>query len=122
MDNENENGGITHRHSNEQNGTEGWGARDSLRRNFRRVTKTQDEVTPLLGSGSGSSSEDGGNREAEWEGYADYVGLSFWKKPTVSLCTRYYIPQVKADHNRYIGYCPHSSSLRSQWAGYWSRS
>lgn len=85
MDSGNENNGITRQRSNGQAGTEGWGARDSLRRNFRMDKKTDDEVTPLLGSGSGSgdSSENGRAEEVEWEGYADYKGLSKWKKPTV---------------------------------------
>lgn len=87
MNSDNENNGLTRPRSNGQTGTDGWGAKDSLKRNFRMDKKSDDEVTPLLGSGSGSgsgrSSEYGRAGESEWEGYADYEGLSTWKKPTV---------------------------------------
>jgi hypothetical protein len=86
MDNGNESNDISRQRSD---GNEGWGATASLRRNFRMDKKADDEITPLLGdgsasgSGSGNNSEDSQRQEVEWEGYADYEGLTLWKKPTV---------------------------------------
>ena len=63
-----------------------WGARDSLRKSLGngQDKMTDDEITPLLGSASGSESGEG-RIEGEWEGHADFIGLSKWKKPTVGL-------------------------------------
>jgi len=81
---------------------EHWGAQDSLKRNasLRKTKGTGDdnEATPLLGngnggSGSGSGSNGGGSglvdngsaTELEWDGLADFEGLPWWRKPSVSL-------------------------------------
>ncbi len=82
MDNEND--VITSQRSNGQNGGDTWGARDSLRRNAGLDKKTDDESTPLLGSGEATESREGRIGEGEWEGYADFTGLPFWKTPSVS--------------------------------------
>lgn len=60
-----------------------WNAVGSLKRNTKRP---DDEVTPLLGNSDGSS-ENGGNGPTvpEWEGNADYEGLTWWHRPSVSV-------------------------------------
>lgn len=57
-----------------------WGAADSL----RNATRSADEITPLLDN---NTSEDDGKRsgEPEWEGFAEFEGLSWWHRPSVSL-------------------------------------
>jgi hypothetical protein len=60
-----------------------WDAVGTLKRIAKRP---DDEVTPLLGN-SGGSSDEGGNAPTipEWEGNADYEGLTWWHRPSVSL-------------------------------------
>lgn len=81
-------GGDGHPH-NEDTAQDIWGAKNSLRRHAGLDRKQGDsEVTPLLASGSGSSTsgstvrEDGG--APQWEGHADFEGLSWRHKPSVS--------------------------------------
>ena len=74
------------RNGTEQVGSDNgnWDAVGSLKRNAKRPA---DEVTPLLGNNAGSS-EDGGIEATvpeEWEGNADYDGLTWWHRPSVSL-------------------------------------
>jgi len=59
-----------------------WDAAGSLKRNAKRP---DDEVTPLLGN-SGGSSEDGSNelQEHQWEGFADFEGVTWRHRPSVS--------------------------------------
>jgi hypothetical protein len=65
---------------------ENWGAKTSLRRNAELYKDADDEVTPLLASGSGSSNTDYNDdrRSSEWEGHADFEGVKWWRKPSVS--------------------------------------
>lgn len=66
----------------------GWGASDSLRRNVGLGKSTSAEDAPLLGNGSGSGSDPNGSvTELEWEGLADFEGLPWWRKPSVSRLT-----------------------------------
>ena len=75
-----------------------WGAKDSLRRSLNKDVAVGGEGSPLLGSGSGSVVDDDGednneNRdvpEPEWEGLADFAGLPWWRKPSVSTCSVYH--------------------------------
>lgn len=67
-----------------------WGAKNSLRRHAGLDKKQRDsEVTPLLASGSSASDStnngrgDGGE-ESDWEGHADFEGLNWRHKPSVS--------------------------------------
>ncbi len=82
MDNDND--VMPPQRSNGPHGGDNWGARDSLRRNVRVDKKTDHESTPLLGGGDGTESREGRIEAAEWEGYADFTGLPFWKTPSVS--------------------------------------
>ena len=60
-----------------------WGAQNSLRRNAGLNTMAaRDEVTPLLGDGGSPSGSDN-DTTAEWEGANDFVGVPWWKKPSV---------------------------------------
>lgn len=61
----------------------GRGAQKSQRKNTGLQKQSSDEVTPLLGNGN--SSEDNGNEhgETEWEGFADFEGLSSWQRPSL---------------------------------------
>jgi len=69
-----------------QTGGKSWGAQDSLRRNARLDMAADDsEATPLLGNGgssAGSSVNETGGQE--WEGAADFEGLTWWHTPSVS--------------------------------------
>ncbi|OWP02497.1 hypothetical protein B2J93_2705 [Marssonina coronariae] len=71
-----------------------WGAENSLRRHAADAgwkPLGSDEVTPLLASGStspsgtghGDGNENGNGKTQEWEGYADYDGLTWWHKPSM---------------------------------------
>jgi len=67
-----------------------WGAQNSLRRNAGLKTRAaSDEVTPLLGdregspSGDGSEGGEGGETAIEWEGANDFIGVPWWKTPSV---------------------------------------
>jgi hypothetical protein len=73
--------------STSTNGQKDWGARGSLRRNAGLDKGLDDEVTPLLGNGESSSgaSGDGSGGRHEWEGAADFEGLTWWHTPSVSL-------------------------------------
>ena len=69
----------------EQSGSDNghWDAVGSLKRNAKRPV---DEVTPLLSNSSGPPDEHGnGLTVSEWEGNADFVGLTWWRTPSVSL-------------------------------------
>jgi hypothetical protein len=81
MDNEREYDGEGHVRQ-ERSGSGNWDAVGSLKRNAKRP---DDEVTPLLANG-GDSSEDAENGVAqpEWEGFADFEGLTWWYRPSVS--------------------------------------
>ncbi|KUJ14234.1 MFS general substrate transporter [Mollisia scopiformis] len=59
-----------------------WGAKDSLRRNAGLHKRASDEVTPLLADGQGNDG-DNSRRGREWEGHADYEGLTWWHKPSM---------------------------------------
>ena len=70
--------------------SEVWGAREALSKSAGLYKKgANNEVTPLLGSGSGSGSgSDSGHnsvREQEWEGFADFDGVAWWRRPAVSI-------------------------------------
>ena len=69
-----------------KNGGENWGAKDSLRRNAELYKGANDEVTPLLASGSGNSDADDNDdrKSSEWEGHVDFEGVTWWRKPSVS--------------------------------------
>ncbi|CAL3967937.1 unnamed protein product [Diplocarpon coronariae] len=79
-------------HNGPTDGT--WGAENSLRRHAADAgwkPLGSDEVTPLLASGStspsgtghGDGNENGNGKTQEWEGYADYDGLTWWHKPSM---------------------------------------
>lgn len=80
---DNEGNGIA-RQGMEQAGADNgdWDAVGSLKRHAKRP---DDEVTPLLAGGSGSS-DDGATapQEREWQGLADFEGLKWWHRPSVS--------------------------------------
>jgi hypothetical protein len=63
---------------------ENWGAKDSLRRNAELYKTADDEVTPLLASGDREEEDNDDRRSTEWEGHADFDGLPWWRKPSVS--------------------------------------
>lgn len=86
MDNQNEfQSGIRER-SNGRNDEEVWGAKDSLRRNAGLKTPSNNEITPLLDSGSGGSEDDSEDRTVtEWAGHADFEGLTWRHKPSVGI-------------------------------------
>ncbi len=74
-----------------------------LRRNANSSKKALDgETAPLLGSGSGTSSdaesehgsirEHGSIGEHEWEGHADFDGLTWWHTPSVSCLASILLP------------------------------
>ncbi|KAH8667479.1 major facilitator superfamily domain-containing protein [Tricladium varicosporioides] len=66
-------------------GKKGWGANDSLKRNAGLNESTSAEDEPLLGNGSGNSSDPNESvTELEWEGLADFEGLPWWRKPSVT--------------------------------------
>jgi hypothetical protein len=65
-------------------GGENWGAKDSLRRNAEIYKGADDEVTPLLASGGSEEDDNDDRRSTEWEGHADFDGLPWWRKPSVS--------------------------------------
>ncbi|KAE8442992.1 hypothetical protein EG329_002455 [Mollisiaceae sp. DMI_Dod_QoI] len=66
----------------QQTSREYWGAKDSLRRNAALNKRATDEVTPLLDDGQGDDI-DNNRRDSEWEGHADYEGLTWWHKPSM---------------------------------------
>lgn len=81
MDNEQDYGEEDVREHPEQTGGH-WDAVGSLKRNAKRPS---DEVTPLLDNGRGSSADRGnGPQEPPWEGAADFEGLTWLHKPSVS--------------------------------------
>ena len=60
-----------------------WDAMGSLKRNAKRP---DDEVRPLLGNARDSSEDSGDtSQEPQWEGFADFEGLTWWYRPSVSL-------------------------------------
>ncbi|KAH8601947.1 major facilitator superfamily domain-containing protein [Bisporella sp. PMI_857] len=60
-----------------------WGAQDSLRRNAGFNAKpAESEVTPLLGNGDSASGPDG-TAEDTWDGANDFVGLPWWRRPSL---------------------------------------
>lgn len=61
-----------------------WGAEDSLRRLDR-----SSEQTPLLNNGLNSDASADGRKPSVWEGEADFEGVVWWKKPSVSI-TKYF--------------------------------
>lgn len=90
MDNEHEHEGASPIH-NGRAPEENWGAQNSLRRNAgmrRKKLTDNDEGAPLLGNGNGNDSGISGSDETgsiEWEGLADFDGLPWWRRPSVSL-------------------------------------
>lgn len=64
-----------------------WGAKDSLKRHAKgrkSITSSSSEESPLLGhdrAREGEGSE--GSEETSWEGHADFMGLTWWHKPSV---------------------------------------
>ncbi len=74
--------------NNDHATTEIWGAKNSLRSLAGLDKKlARGETTPLLGNGSGSDSDNGNNGDSSslvWQGDADFEGLSWRKKPSVS--------------------------------------
>ena len=84
MDNDTIEAAVRERSSG-RTGGENWGARDSLRRNAELYKGADDEVTPLLASGGSEEDDNGDRRSTEWEGHADFEGLPWWRKPSVSL-------------------------------------
>lgn len=70
---EREEGEVVHR--------EYWGAKDALKKNAG-LRKRADEDTPLLGDGQGNDN-DNSRRGSEWEGHADFEGLTWWHTPSV---------------------------------------
>jgi len=86
MDNQDESQGGVRERSTGRYDEEIWGAKDSLRRNAGMKTISNDEITPLLDSGSGRSEEDNEDRtETAWAGHADFEGLTWWHKPSVRI-------------------------------------
>jgi len=85
MDSENESQNGVRERSNGRNDGEIWGAKDSLRRNAGLNKTTLNEVTPLLGGGSGSSQDGEERMESGWAGHADFEGLSWRHKPSVRI-------------------------------------
>jgi hypothetical protein len=90
-------GGVRER-GNGRNAEEIWGAKHSLRRNAGLDKIATTEATPLLGSGSGSESgssqaDNEERTETEWAGHADFEGLTWWHKPSVSIPT--VVPEFK---------------------------
>ena len=83
MDNDTIEAAVRERSSG-RTGGENWGARDSLRRNAELYKGADDEVTPLLASGGSEEDDNGDRRSTEWEGHADFEGLPWWRKPSVS--------------------------------------
>lgn len=88
MANENElQDGVRDR-SNRKSPGEYWGAANSLRRNAGMPKSTDGESSPLLGNGSGSGSDAEHIRDSndfQWEGSADFDGLTWWTRPSVSV-------------------------------------
>ncbi|KAI9050627.1 hypothetical protein LZ554_005786 [Drepanopeziza brunnea f. sp. 'monogermtubi'] len=82
----NNNKGVAREAGDEHGSQHIWGAKSSLRR-VAGLGKSQagDEVTPLLAGGSSPSSDGplAGKGEAEWEGQADYDGLTWWHRPSM---------------------------------------
>lgn len=112
MVNENEYESAAGMRDDGQLGDRNWGAEDSLRGNLPSLDRNVDEATPLLGNGAASginSADNGHTTEVEWEGYADFEGLSWWRRPSVSCTFPLSIPELKTDNNRFIGSCHHSS-------------
>jgi hypothetical protein len=68
-----------------------WGAKDSLRRNAGMRKRASDEATPLLGDRQGNDN-DNSRRGSEWEGHADFEGLTWWHKPSVRTLLFYVAP------------------------------
>ncbi|KAG9237981.1 major facilitator superfamily domain-containing protein [Amylocarpus encephaloides] len=66
-----------------------WGAKDSLRRTLHPDADDEVESAPLLGDDPGSVDDDGddeGNgsiQDVEWEGMADFIGVLWWRRPSV---------------------------------------
>ncbi|KAG4033063.1 hypothetical protein MFRU_005g00800 [Monilinia fructicola] len=64
-----------------------WGAKDSLKRHAKgrkSIISSSSEESPLLGhdrAREGEGSE--GSEETSWEGHADFMGLTWWHKPSV---------------------------------------
>jgi len=83
MDNENETPGGLRERGIGGSSPEIWGAKDSLRKHKGLDNITSSEVSPLLGSGSGSSQDGEERRESQWAGFADYEGLTWRHKPSV---------------------------------------
>ncbi len=75
----------------QQTTREYWGAKDSLRRNAGLNKRASDEVTPLLGDGQGDD-VDNNRRGSEWEGHADFEGLTWWHKPSVRTLLLHLVP------------------------------
>jgi hypothetical protein len=71
-----------------------WGAQDSLRRNAGLNKGVNDEVTPLLGSGSASGDSGDGNGQTGWSGHADFEGLTWWQRPSVSYYPNFWHGRV----------------------------
>lgn len=92
--------------------SEHWDAIGSLKRNAKRP---DDELTPLLGNSGGSSeNSENGPTIPEWEGNADYEGLTWWYRPSVSLAHCVDRVQVQVLTSRSCtGYYPPSSSSPS---------
>lgn len=59
-------------------------ARDSLGANSGLDGGANDEVTPLLGNRGPPGDTGIGNEAAEWEGFSDFKGMSWWQRPSVS--------------------------------------
>lgn len=87
----------------------GWSAVDSLRRNAGLNKMAEDEVTPLLSSGGSSSEEndDNARRDSEWDGNADFEGLAWRQRPSVS-CNQVLL-RLYTNDCRSPGYYHHSS-------------
>lgn len=89
MDSDSEREDTARRGDDDQSSTELWGAKDSLKRHVGRrggnkSSQSLDEVTPLLAGTSDSPLPYENNESTpEWEGYADYEGLSRWQRPSV---------------------------------------
>ncbi|KAE9370812.1 MFS general substrate transporter [Stipitochalara longipes BDJ] len=84
MDNQNEAQSGVRERSTGRYDEEIWGAKDSLRRNAGIKKISDDEITPLLDSGSGRPEEDSKDRtEREWAGHADFEGLTWWHRPSM---------------------------------------
>ena len=89
-----------------------WGAQRSLRRNAGLDTNAAShEATPLLANGD-SSAGDGSDTAAEWEGANDFLGVPWWKKP--SVCRHPYTLECPPSYNcRCTGCCQLSPSSLS---------